>query len=94
MAAAPSEFSRELVRARARQRSEDCRQPQEFFKLRFHVEHIVPRQHGGGDEPDNLALACPACNFHKGPNLTGIDPLTRRVESLFRPRRAVRWAPS
>ena len=30
------------------------------------VEHIVPRNRGGGDEPENLALACARCNFQKG----------------------------
>jgi hypothetical protein len=52
----------------------------------FHVEHIVPRQHGGGDEPENLALSCHHCNLHKGPNLTGIDPETGSVVRLFNPR--------
>jgi hypothetical protein len=37
-------------------------------------------------ELDNLALACHRCNLHKGPNLTGIDPLTKSVVSLFHPR--------
>ena len=31
---------------------------------------------GSLDEVDNLALACHRCNLHKGPNLSGIDPLT------------------
>lgn len=52
----------------------------------FHIEHVVPRQHGGGDDADNLALACHHCNLHKGPNLSGIDPLTGAIESLFHPR--------
>lgn len=30
------------------------------------VEHIVPRHHGGGDELENLALACGRCNHGKG----------------------------
>ena len=90
MAAGLGEFQRELVRTRARQRCEYCRLPQKFSELRFHIEHIVPRQHGGDDEPDNLALACPACNLHKGPNLTGVDPATGRLERLYHPRRD-RW---
>jgi hypothetical protein len=53
----------------------------------FHVEHIIPRQHGGTDDPQNLALACFHCNLHKGPNLTGIDPETGAVIGLFDPRR-------
>ena len=87
MAAGPGEFQRELVRSRAAHRCEYCRLPQEFSDLSFHIEHIVSRQHGGSNKPDNLALACPTCNFHKGPNLTGIDPTTSRVEPLFHPRR-------
>jgi hypothetical protein len=46
-------------------------------------------QHGGGDDADNLALACPDCNLRKGPNLTGIDPETGAVVRLFHPRRDV-----
>jgi hypothetical protein len=57
---------------------------------RFHIEHIVPRQHGGSDDPSNLALACFHCNQHKGPNLTGIDPNTDQITPLFHPR-AQHW---
>ena len=77
----------QLVRHRADNRCEYCRLFQSFSDLRFHVEHIVARQHGGPDDPDNLALACPECNLHKGPNLTGIDPATNQVTPLFHPRR-------
>ncbi len=42
---------------------------------------------GGGDTEDNLALACPNCNWHKGPNLAAIDPLTLVTISLFHPRK-------
>jgi len=44
--------------------------------MRFHVEHIVSRQHGGTDDPSGPALACDRCNAYKGPNLTSIDPDT------------------
>ena len=57
----------------------------------FHIEHIRPRQHGGTDDPENLDLSCHHCNLHKGPNLTGIDPETGRIEPLFHPRRDT-WA--
>ena len=56
----------------------------------MHVEHIIPRQHGGTDDLENLALACIDCNLHKGPNLTGIDPESNSVTTLFHPRRD-RW---
>lgn len=81
---------REFVRERAGHRCEFCRLPQEFSELRFHIEHIIPRQHQGDDNADNLALACPACNLHKGTNLTGIEPDTGQVIVLFHPRRD-RW---
>jgi hypothetical protein len=79
---------RTLVRRRAKGRCEYCGLPQEgapFFT--FHVEHIRARQHGGGDDPSNLALACPDCNAKKGPNVATISPDTGRLVELFDPRR-------
>jgi len=55
------------------------------------VEHIVAKQHGGSDHPNNLALACHRCNLHKGPNLTGIDSHTGQVAPLLHPRNN-RWS--
>jgi hypothetical protein len=52
---------------------------------------VIARQHGGLTELDNLALACWACNLKKGPNLTGIDPQSKRINPLFDPRKD-RWA--
>ena len=78
---------RDLVRRRAEYRCEYCRLPQDaapFFT--FHIEHITAKQHDGSDDPSNLALACPDCNSHKGPNLTSIDPDTKDVVDLFNPR--------
>jgi len=60
---------------------------QEFDELTFQIEHIIPRKHHGSDEIDNLALACFACNNHKGPNLSGLDPKTAEMSRLFHPRR-------
>jgi 5-methylcytosine-specific restriction endonuclease McrA len=53
--------TRRLVRERARGRCEYCRLPQSAVDAAFHVEHIVPRQHHGPDDADNLALACDRC---------------------------------
>jgi hypothetical protein len=81
------ESLRQFVRERAGQRCEYCHLPQHVGNsIRFHIEHIRPRQHGGNDEPDNLALACPNCNWTKGVNLTAIDPETDAVVPLFNPR--------
>src|SRR5438105_12036183 len=56
----------------------------------LHIEHIIARQHGGDDSPENLAIACLRCNLHKGTNLTGMDPETGEVTRLFHPR-LQRW---
>ena len=83
--------ARARVWKRARRRCEYCL----LFELDsplapLHVEHIIPKVHGGSDELQNLALACIDCNLHKGTNLTGIDDRTGRVTRLFHPRRD-RW---
>ena len=83
--------TRASVQERAGHRCEYCQLDQEDSPLAvMHVEHIIPRIHGGTDDLDNLALACVDCNLHKGPNLVGIDPETERVTDLFHPRRH-RW---
>jgi 5-methylcytosine-specific restriction endonuclease McrA len=83
--------TRELVRRRAGNSCEYCLHPQEHTETTHHIEHIVPRQHLGTDDPLNLALACIHCNSHKGPNLTGIDPDSGMIVPLFSPRQQ-RWA--
>ena len=81
---------RRMVRRRASDRCEYCGIEQEHVSFSsFHVEHVIPRQHGGSDDPSNLALACHHCNLHKGPNLAGIDPVTKDIVSLFNPRTEV-----
>lgn len=70
---------------------EYCQMPQRCDELEFEIEHIIAEQHGGKTVLRNLALACFACNRHKGPNLGGIDPRTGRKVWLFHPRRH-KWA--
>jgi len=79
---------RQFVRERAGSRCEYCHLPDFAAQASaFHVEHIVARQHGGADSPDNRCWSCHRCNLHKGPNLSGRDPLTDQVVRLFDPRR-------
>jgi hypothetical protein len=81
------EAIRQLVCDRAGNRCEYCLLPQKYAPVvRFHVEHIRARQHGGDDAPANRALACPHCNRFKGPNLTSFDPETDALVPLFNPR--------
>ena len=45
-----------------------------------HVDHIVP---GGGEQLDNLALACKACNFIKSDkNFSEVDRVLTRDELI------------
>ena len=78
------------VRERAGNRCEYCRVPADISAFTFPVDHIIAQQHGGETTYENLALSCPHDNFHKGPNIAGLDPLTRRLTRLFNPRRQ-RW---
>ena len=32
-----------------------------------HVDHVIPRSHGGGDTESNLRAACAECNLSRGP---------------------------
>ena len=57
------------------------------------LEHIVPRNHGGSDEPDNLAVACARCNQGKGKRLDkrrADDPALLRVIATLQARRRER----
>jgi 5-methylcytosine-specific restriction endonuclease McrA len=79
---------RNFVRDRAGNRCEYCGLPQSAIPyLTFPIDHIRAQQHGGSDDPSNLALACGHCNAHKGPNLSGIDPETDQTVELFNPRK-------
>ena len=78
---------RRLVWQRGKGRCEYCRTRQEFDELTFQIEHVIPRKHHGPDTAENLALACFACNNHKGTNLSGLDPETGVMTRLFHPRR-------
>jgi hypothetical protein len=60
--------------------------PQSARRLKFPIDHIIAEQHHGKTELDNLALSCGRCNRNKGPNLSGIDPLTGAIVRLFHPR--------
>jgi hypothetical protein len=80
--------TRTEVCRRANFRCEYCGLQQDQSPLAaLHVEHILPRKHGGSDDLENLALACVDCNLHNGSNVAGYDPETGRLTELFHPRR-------
>ena len=78
------------VRFRARFRCEYCQLPEAASGLTFPIDHVIARQHGGKTIMANLALSCPRCNQHKGPNLATIEWPSQALIRLFRPRED-RW---
>lgn len=83
--------TRAYVLQRAGNRCEYYLLPEEADEWPFHVEHIIAQQHGGGDEIENLCLACSRCNLYKGPNLGSLDSVTGTIVRLFHPR-LQRWS--
>ncbi len=76
------------MRNRAGDLCEYCRLPQSAAPfLRFHIEHNVALQHSVDNSLSNLALACPDCNRHKGPNIATISPEGDQLIRLFDPRK-------
>ncbi len=84
-----SSKQKQAVRKRAGGCCEYCRLAQSSNFARFHVDHIIALKHDGTDDDENLCLACPDCNAHKGENVAALDPLTRAATRLYDPRQQV-----
>ncbi len=57
------------------------------------LEHIVPKNHGGTDDLENLAIACARCNSEKGlrhDHKRPDDPKLREVIERLQERRSKR----
>lgn len=63
-----------------------CLTRQEYVPWPLEIEHINPIARGGGNERENLWLACRSCNSYKGAQVEGIDPFSGDRVSLFNPR--------
>ena len=83
------EAERERVWLRARGRCEYCRKPDLVSTYGYHVDHIIPLQHGGTDDLTNLAWACFECNVSKGRDVASYDPVTQQLTALYHPRTQV-----
>ena len=71
------------VHERAAFQCEYCQTGQRVTGQAMHVEHIKP---GGGDDLENLALACATCNLSKARATSAPDPDTGELVPLFNPR--------
>ena len=57
------------------------------------VEHIVPKNHGGTDDVENLAVACSRCNAEKGlrhDHKSSRDPKLQEIIARLQRRRRAR----
>jgi len=78
--------TRQFVQRRAKHRCEYCHLPKPGHDERFSIDHIIASQHVHDDSMSNLAFSCLRCNLFKGTNLSGIDPISGQITSLFNPR--------
>jgi len=78
---------RRMVFARAAGKCEYCLISEVEAGHPHEPDHIIPIQHGGAADLDNLALACALCNRFKGPNVASYDPDTGALVAFFHPRR-------
>ena len=82
----------ELLRQQVYQRANGCCEYCQTSELNtgqtMQVDHITP---DGGDDLDNLCLACWNCNNHKRAAISVIDVRTDEIILLFNPR-LQRWS--
>lgn len=79
--------TKKQVKERAKNRCEYCRLHENDTYLTFQIEHIISQKHGGGNELENLAYACPHCNQFKGTDLTTFLESYEDIVPLFHPRK-------
>jgi 5-methylcytosine-specific restriction endonuclease McrA len=81
-----SKAKRFKVAKRARYRCEYCCLHEDDLFLSFELDHIIAIKHGGSDDLENLAYACPHCNQHKGSDLVTVLDDSDEFVPLFNPR--------
>ncbi len=79
-----SDKIRKTVEHRVNHRCEYCQIHSNDMFLSFELDHIIPIKHGGSNDFENLALACPHCNQHKGSDFATI--FKNQIIRLFNPR--------
>ncbi|MDX2280114.1 MAG: HNH endonuclease signature motif containing protein [Saprospiraceae bacterium] len=77
---------RQLVADRASNRCEYCKVHQQDTFFAFQIDHVVSLKHGGNNEIENLALACPQCNSYKGSDLATFVGAYHNIVPIFNPR--------
>ncbi len=78
---------RQLIIKQAGNRCGYCLGEQRYILAPLEIDHVLPTAAGGTDDEENLWLACPLCNSHKGITTHELDPLTKKTVPLFNPRK-------
>lgn len=68
---------------------EYCRRPESDSFIRYQIDHIISRKHGGLTVSENLAYACALCNGSKGSNIGTVLQNEDVFVRLFHPRKHV-----
>ena len=92
-----SENIKEKVRRRADFLCEYCHTDERWQLVQFTIDHIIPTSVGGGNEIENLALACFHCNRRKSDKQIVFDEQTNSGILIFNPRKMIwrehfRWS--
>ena len=82
----PDALRREVAE-RAAYRCEYCLRREGDSFLRYQIDHIISRKHGGLSVSDNLAYSCAVCNGNKGPNVGTVLEDGETLVRLFNPRK-------
>lgn len=67
-----SDKVRQAVAERARHQCEYCLIHQDDIFFTCEIDHIISVKHGGSNDLNNLAYACPFCNNNKGSDLGSV----------------------
>ncbi|WP_107671317.1 HNH endonuclease [Cyanothece sp. BG0011] len=78
---------KEQIRQKANYLCEYCHTSEKWQYVKFTIDHIIPLNQGGGNNRENLALACFHCNRKKSNKIAVIDSETNKEISLFNPRK-------
>lgn len=78
-----------LVIQRAKFRCEYCKIHTEDLFFSFEIDHVIALKHGGTNDLDNLAFACPHCNQHKGSDFATLLDDFNDIVVLFNPRKHI-----
>lgn len=75
------------VALRAGYRCEYCQRLEDDSFIKYQIDHIISRKHGGKTLLENLAYSCPICNNSKGTDIGTILENEDILIRLFNPRK-------